>query len=46
MAGTYAVIITEPAEQDLEEILEYIADEYSVQSASNVQPAISKQFMH
>lgn len=40
MAESYAVIITEPAEQDLEEILKYIAEKSGVQSAENTRDAI------
>ena len=40
MAESYAVIITEPAEQDLEEILEYISEKGGTQSAENTRDAI------
>ncbi len=43
MAGTYQVIITEPAQKDLENIINYIGEEKgSVQGAENVKTAILK----
>ena len=40
MASTYQVIITEPAEKDLEELLEYIIEKSSHQSATKVKRSI------
>ena len=40
MAESYTVIVTESAEQDLEEILEYIAERSGIQSAENARDAI------
>lgn len=40
MAGTYQVIITAPAEQDLEDILNYLLEEASYQKAVSAQKAI------
>ncbi len=40
MAGTYTVVITEPAEKDLEKILEYITEKSSSQSATKMKAAI------
>ncbi len=40
MAITYQVIITEPAEKDLEELLEYIVEKSSYQSAAKVKRSI------
>ena len=42
MAGQYQVIITEPAEQDLKDILEYIQENTGDQAALNMQQAILK----